>query len=154
MMSRLQLYAAALLILASAGSAHAAPRVQATDAWCRPTMPGAQAAGCYVTLAAAQADSFKAVSSPSAERGEIHSMTMSGDIMRMRKLDRLDLPAGKPVQLKPGGLHIMLIRPKGALSAGGKVPLTLTFAKAPPVTVQADIRNPAPVTPMGAHHHH
>ena len=143
------LAAAGVLTLAS--PAQAAPKVTVADAWCRPTGASAPSAGCYLTLTAAQADSLSAVSSPAAERVEVHSMDMSGGVMRMKKLDRLDLPAGKAVALQPGGLHLMLIRPKAQLTAGGSVPLTLKFAKAPAATVKAEVRNPASA---GGHHHH
>jgi copper(I)-binding protein len=62
------------------------------------------------------------------------------------------LPAGRAVALQPGGMHLMLIRPKAALAAGGSTPLTLKFAKAAPVTVRATIGNAPAATPE--HHHH
>jgi copper(I)-binding protein len=141
---------AAVGALALTSPAHAAPPVKVADAWCRPTAAGAPTAGCYLTLTAVQADTLTAVSSPAAERVEVHSMDMTGGVMRMKKLGRLDLPAGQAVALKPGGLHLMLIRPKAAFTSGGSVPLSLRFAKAPSAMVQAQVRNPAP-TP--AHHH-
>jgi copper(I)-binding protein len=150
-MKTLRLIAAAgALVLAS--QAQAAPPVKVEGAWCRPTTAGAPSAGCYLTLTAARADSLVAVSSPAAERVEVHSMDMAGDVMRMKKLESLDLPAGKAVALKPGGLHLMLIRPKAVFAAGGQVPLSLKFAKAPALMVQAPVRNPAPAA--GHHHQH
>lgn len=120
-----------------------APKVAATDAWCRPTVAGAMAAGCYVTLTAKSEDRLVSVESPAAGSGEIHTMSMDGAVMRMRKLpDGLALPAGKAVALKPGAEHLMLIGPKAQLKEGAKVPLTLKFKSAPPVTIEAVVKTP------------
>jgi copper(I)-binding protein len=70
-------------------------------------------------------------------------MSMDGGVMRMRKLaDGLALPAGKPVALKPGAEHLMVIGPKIALTPGAKVALTLRFRNAAPVTVVAPVKTP------------
>lgn len=135
----------AVSTVALATSAHAAPaaKVAATDAWCRPTVAGALAAGCYVTLTAKAEDRLVSVESPAAARGEIHTMSMDGGVMRMRKLpDGLALPAGKAVALKPGADHLMLIGPKVQLKEGAKVPMTLKFKSAPPLTIEAVVKTP------------
>ncbi|WP_299006842.1 copper chaperone PCu(A)C [uncultured Caulobacter sp.] len=135
----------AVSTVALATSAHAAPaaKVAATDAWCRPTVAGALAAGCYVTLTAKAEDRLVSVESPAAARGEIHTMSMDGGVMRMRQLtDGLALPAGKAVALKPGADHIMLIGPKAQLKEGAKVPMTLKFKSAPPLTIEAVVKTP------------
>lgn len=119
----------------------AAPTVKATNAWCRAAPAGALTGGCYVTLTAADDDRLAAVTTPSADHGEIHTMDMTGGVMRMRQLaDGVVLPAGQAVELKPGGRHLMIIGPKQALSAGGVVPLTLKFEKAPPLTLRVPVR--------------
>lgn len=135
----------AVSTVALATSAHAAPaaKVAATDAWCRPTVAGALAAGCYVTLTAKAEDRLVSVESPAAARGEIHTMSMDGGVMRMRQLtDGLALPAGKAVALKPGADHIMLIGPKAQLKEGAKVTMTLKFKSAPPLTIEAVVKTP------------
>lgn len=142
-MKTLILIAASAAALAAAAHAAPAPKVVATDAWCRPTVAGAMAAGCYVTLTAKAEDRLLSVESPAAGRGEIHTMSMDGAVMRMRQLtDGLALPAGKTVTLKPGADHIMLIAPKSQLKDGAKVPLTLKFKGAAPLTVQAVVKTP------------
>ena len=65
------------------------------------------------------------VSTPAAGVAEIHEMAMDGDVMRMRAIGALELPAGKTVALQPGGYHLMLMQLKAALKAGETVPLTL-----------------------------
>lgn len=118
--------------------------VTVTDAWCRPTPAGALAAACYLTLTASADDRLVGVETPLAERGEVHTMDMTGGVMRMRKLDDgLALPKSTPVVLKPGAEHLMLIAPKQQLAEGGSVPLTLKFAKAPAQTINAPVRLPA-----------
>ena len=119
-------------------------RVEATDALCRPTIAGRNRTGCYLTLTASQNDRLKAVSSPAAGQGQIHEMTITGDVMSMRELpDGLPLPAGEPVSLRPGGNHLMLIDLNQPLPAGTSVLLTLTFEHAEPLTVRARVDQPA-----------
>ncbi len=135
-----------LAALAMSACAQAAPaaKVVATDAWCRPAPAGALAGGCYVTLKAADDDRLVSVETTAADRGEIHTMSMDGGVMRMRKLaDGIALPAGTRVALKPGAEHLMIIGPKIALTAGAKVPLVLKFRNAPPVKLDAVVRMPA-----------
>ena len=70
------------------------------------------------------------VFSPVAAVAEVHSMTIDGGTMRMRAVEALDLPAGRPVKLAPGGYHVMLFDLKKPLVAGEKVPLTLLIEEA------------------------
>ena len=82
-----------------------------------------------------------------AERFELHTMAMKGDVMEMRQIDAIELPAGKTVELKPGGLHVMFIGLKQPLTIGSKVPVMLKFEKAGDVKVEFDVmsRPPAPM---------
>jgi copper(I)-binding protein len=104
--------------------------VDIKDAWARATPGGAQTAAAYVTLVSPAGDRLTGASTPAAQKAELHSMTMDGDVMKMRQVDGIDLPAGKPVSLKPGGYHIMLTGLAKPLVEGQSFPLTLTFAKA------------------------
>ncbi len=152
-----QRFKIALLFLAAlipGSRSMAAPRVLVADAWCRAAPVGALAGGCYLTLTALAGDRLLGVSTPAANHGEVHTMSMTDGVMRMRQLvDGLALPAGVAVALKPGGEHLMIISPKQTLKAGGVVPMTLRFAKAPPVTIQAPIRvgPPAAAASMAKH---
>ena len=103
--------------------------IQIKDAWARATPGGAQTAAAYVTVESMAGDRLTGVSTPAAKKAEIHSMTMEGGVMKMRPVDGLDLPAGKPVTLKPGGYHIMLTGLAKPLKEGDSFPLTLDFAK-------------------------
>ncbi|PTS87066.1 MULTISPECIES: copper chaperone PCu(A)C [unclassified Caulobacter] len=151
-MKTLTLLAASAAALALTAAAPA-PKVVVADAWCRPAPPAALAGGCYVTLTAGGDDRLVAVETSAADRGEIHTMSMDGGIMRMRKLSEgLALPAGKTVSLKPGADHIMLIGPKISLQEGTKIPLTLKFLKAPAIKVEAVVRAPKASTMPGMAH--
>lgn len=131
-----------LAVAALAGAAQAAPaKVAVEGAWCRAAPKGAPAGGCYLTLTASVADQLVSVETPAAARAEIHTMSMDGGVMRMRKLaEGLALPAGKAVALKPGAEHLMVIGPKIDLAAGASVPLTLRFKSAPPVTISVPVK--------------
>ncbi|MBV8501753.1 MAG: copper chaperone PCu(A)C [Paucibacter sp.] len=119
-------------------------QVAVSGAWARATVAQQKATGAFVRLEAAEASRLVAVSSPAAARVEMHEMAMEGDTMRMREVTGIDLPAGKPVELKPGGYHLMLMELKKPIAAGEAVPLTLTFegkgGKRQTVEVKAEAR--------------
>jgi copper(I)-binding protein len=115
-------------ILAFAGSlaAFAAfAQVEVADAWVRATVPGQTTTGAFMELVAASDARLVGVSSPVAKVAEIHEMKMDRGVMTMRALARLDLPAGKPVALTPGGYHMMLMGLAKPLKEGETVPITL-----------------------------
>ena len=137
----------AVLTLAACGGGDAAPEgpavVQAEDAWCRPTPNGVLVGGCYVTLVSSRDDVLVSAASPASPTVEIHEMSMDGDMMRMGELENgLPLPAGETVQMRPGAEHLMLMALSAPLAEGETVPLTLTFADAAEVTVEAQVRQP------------
>lgn len=105
----------------------AAAVVKVEQAWVRPSVPGQQGTGGYMKLTAREGQRLVGASSPVAGVAEIHEMKMDGDVMTMKPVGTLDLPAGKTVELKPGGLHLMLMDLKRPLAAGSSVPLTLVF---------------------------
>jgi periplasmic copper chaperone A len=119
------------LTLAAAAAAHAQVAVEAP--WARPTVPGQQGGGGFLVLrnTSASADRLVGGSTPVAERFELHTMSMKGDVMEMRQVDGIDLPAGQEV--------VMLIGLKTPLKIGDKVPVTLKFEKAGPMTVQFEV---------------
>ncbi len=127
----------------AAGGEAAASTVTVTDVLCRPTPNGRQVTGCYMTLTAPMADTLVSVASPAAALGQIHESRMESNMMMMRELEAgLPLPAGEAVQLKPGGIHVMLLGVAEPLRADQTVPLTLTFATAAPVEVVASVGQP------------
>ncbi len=106
----------------------------------RATVAGQAAGGGFLKLENKGADDRLLSASAGVSRTvELHSMSMDGDVMRMRQVDAIVLPAGKTVELKPGGLHLMFMGLKAPLRAGETFPLTLKFEKAGEVTVQVKI---------------
>ena len=122
----------------------AAATVRVSGALCRPTPPGRQTTGCYLTLTSPADDRLMSISSPVAGRVQVHESRMESNMMMMHEVEGgLPLPAGQAVELKPGGNHIMLLGVTEPLEAGDAVPLTLTFASAAPVEVSATVGQPA-----------
>src|SRR4051812_18207418 len=120
------LLASFLLFGASLAAAQPAP-VTATAAWARPTVQGQRASGAYATLTATEPVTLVGVSSPVAAVAQIHEMKLEGDVMRMRAVDAVAIAPGKPLELKPGGQHVMLQELKAPLAPNTSIPVTLTF---------------------------
>jgi hypothetical protein len=126
------------------------------DAFARASAGAAKVGGAFMTLrnSGATADALVGVKSPVAARAELHTHIQDGDIMRMRQVDAIDVPARGSVSLQPGGLHIMLIDLKQPLKQGEAFPLTLTFATAGTMTIEVPVKSQAEmVAPMPSHQH-
>jgi periplasmic copper chaperone A len=130
---QLLLAAAAWAVNAAlATNAFAAPPadVQITNAWARPTVPGQAVGAAYFDVRSAQGATVVEVRSDVADAVQVHEMSRDGDIMRMRELKTLALPAGQTVHLSPGGIHLMLLELKHPLRVGETVPLRVTLEDA------------------------
>lgn len=143
-----------LAALVMAATTAQAQTVEVRDAWARSTVPGQQASGAFMKLTAKEGVRLVAASSPVAGVVEVHAMKMEGDVMHMRAMAGLELPAGKTVELKPGGFHVMLLDLKTTLKKDSTLPLTLRFKDAKgvesKVEVQLPVRAMAPQgTPAG-----
>lgn len=101
--------------------------VKVTGGWVRSTVAGQKGSGAFMKITAKESVQLTGVSSPVAGVAEVHEMKMDGDVMKMRAVPVLDLPAGGTVELKPGGYHLMLMDLKQKLTAGSTVPVTLMF---------------------------
>ena len=130
-----KLVVGALLVL----SLPAIAQVKVEGAWARPTVPGQQGGGGFLTVTSSAGDRLVGGSTPAAQRFELHTMAMKGDVMEMRQLEAIELPAGKAVEFKPGGLHVMFIGLAQPLALGSKVPVTLKFEKAGEVKVDFEV---------------
>ena len=140
---------AAIAVLAAAGiavasTASAQVAVAVADPWVRGTVTGQKATGAFMQLKSSADTALVAAASPVAKIVEIHEMKVEGGMMKMNAVDRLALPAGKPVDLKPGGYHVMLMDLVKPLKDGDTVPLQLTFedkaGKKQTVEVKAVVR--------------
>ena len=146
------------LALAAALLATSAAHAQTTvkDAWVRGTVPQQKATGLFAQITSASGGKLVSAASPVAGVVEIHEMSMDGNVMKMRALPNgLDLPAGKAVELKPGGYHVMLMDLKQPLKDGDTVPVTLVVQGKDGKKETIELK--APVRPLnaaaGAHKH-
>lgn len=143
--------------LLCAGAAHAQTTV--SDPWILGTVAQQSATGMFVQITSARGGRLVAGSSPVAGVVEIHEMTMDGTTMRMRAVPGVDLPAGKAVEFKPGGLHLMLMDLKQPLKNGDTVPVSLVVeaagGKRETVEVKALVRaRPGAAAAKDGHGHH
>lgn len=135
------------LIAASAG-AFAQSAVEIQNPWVRATVAQQKATGAFMTLTAKADSRLVEVSSPVAGVAEIHEMAMDKDVMKMRQVAGLPLPAGKPVELRPGSYHVMLLDLKAQVKAGDVVPVTLVFEGKDGKRESVEVK--APAKPLGA----
>ena len=148
---------AGLLAMLSVTLAYA-DEVKVSKAWTRATAPGQDSASVQLTITSKKDATLIGVASGSAQSGEIHSMVMEGDVMKMRALESLPLPAKTPVTLGADGNHLMLVGLKNPLKAGRKLPFALTVKFADGRT--SVIRVLAVIKPLettggeGHEHHH
>lgn len=109
-----------------------------TDPWARATPSVAPVAGGYVTIVnrGSEPDRLLTVTSPMAERIEVHESTTVDGVARMRPVDTLVIAPGETVVLKPGGLHLMLLKPSAPLRQEERFPATFVFEKAGAIAVE------------------
>jgi periplasmic copper chaperone A len=118
--------------------------VRTTNAWVRGTVPAQTTTGAFLTVTSSEDAKLVGVSTPIAQTAEIHKTENHAGMMHMDEVRSLELPAGKPVALQPGGYHVMLMGVKAPVKEGAKVPLKLTIedrkGKRTTVDVQATVR--------------
>ncbi|MDM7941406.1 MAG: copper chaperone PCu(A)C [Hydrogenophaga sp.] len=120
-----KLIIATLLSLTASAWAQAPANVEVKDAWVRATVAQQKATGAFMQLTAKADSRVVQATSPVAGVVEIHEMAMEKDVMKMRAVPALALPAGKTVELKPGGYHVMLMDLKSPVKEGDVVPVSL-----------------------------
>jgi len=141
------MFALAGIALSSSALAQSASvgSIKIENAYTRATAPGQQVAGGFMKIEnKGAADQLISASSPVAGEVQLHEMAMEGNVMKMRQLKDIPVPASTAVELKPGGLHLMFMNIKTPMAAGETVPVKLKFAKAGEVEVKF------PVNAMGA----
>lgn len=145
----------ALTLFLLPAAAHAGD-VSVVDAWARASAGMAKNGGAFMTLknAAHHADKLVAAKADIAERTELHTHIKEGDIMRMRQVPHMDLPAMGSTELKPGGLHVMFMGLHEPLKEGETFPLTLTFEKGGEVTVDVTVKSVGAMGGAQMHHGH
>jgi hypothetical protein len=132
-------------------------QVTVKDPWVRATVAQQKATGAFMQITSVQDSRLVEVKSPVAGVVEVHEMTMDKDVMKMRAIKGLDLPAGKSVELKPGGYHVMLMDLKQQMKDGDSVPVTLVIEgkdkKRSTIEVKAPVRPLASGGGMGGMDH-
>jgi len=136
----------AMLLTGAAADAHEiiAGDIHIKHPVARATVPGQPAGAAYLSIEnrGKTTDKLLAAESPAAKSVQIHTMSMEGNVMKMREVGALPLPPGATVSMKPGdGYHIMLIGLKQPLKPGEEVPLTLTFEQAGKVNVPVRVED-------------
>ena len=114
-----------LLALLAVLPVWASAQVTVKEPWVRATVAQQKATGVFMQLQSAQDAKLVGASSPVAGVVEVHEMAMDGGVMKMRAIPNLALPAGKAVDLKPGGYHVMLMDHKAQVKTGDTVPVIL-----------------------------
>ena len=115
------------VLLALSATTAFAGDIEIKAPWVRGTVAGQTATGAFMEITSKSGASLVGAASPVAGVTEVHEMKMDDGVMKMRAVARLDLPAGKPVILGPGGYHVMLMNLKQMIKTGDSVPLTLQF---------------------------
>jgi copper(I)-binding protein len=153
---KLNLFAVAMLM--AGAQAQACGELTIADAWVRLAPPNAPVMAGYLTLSNAGVDPVMVTggSSDSFERVELHDMTHENGVMKMRKLDQIEVVAGGNVELAPGGMHLMLIGPKRTFAAGDSVEVKLRVCAETDQTVSFVVREAAPEgkSAHAGHEHH
>jgi periplasmic copper chaperone A len=147
MHAKLLALAAGLTISLSAAAFGQSDAVSVTHVWARAMPRGAETAAAYATLESEKGDRLTGISTPIAQKAELHTMTAENGVMKMREVDGVDLPAGQPIALRPGGYHIMLTGVAKPLVEGQSFPLTLVFAKAGPREVTVSVQKVGAMAP-------
>ena len=133
-------------------------QVQVKDAWARPALPGQGATGAFMSLLAPDGARVLGASSPVAGVVEIHEMKMDGNVLKMRPVTVLELPAGRLVEMKPGGYHVMLMELKRPLAVGDKVRIDLRLETSDKrlitLPVDLDVATRAPASAADGGHKH
>lgn len=132
------------LLAVATFAAHAQTTVK--DPWVRGTVAGQKATGMFAQITSKSGGKLVSAASPVAGVVEIHEMAMDGNVMKMRAVPAVDLPAGKSVDLKPGGYHVMLMDLKKDLKPGETVPMTLVVEGADKKRETIEVK--APVKPL------
>jgi periplasmic copper chaperone A len=119
-----------------------------SDAWAKPTLKGTRTGAVYLTLTnrGGGTDHLVAISTPVAERSELHEDVMSKGVMSMKPVPDLALAPGASIAIAPGHYHVMLIGVRVPLTAGQSFPLTLTFDKGGPIEANVTVTRALPMS--------
>jgi len=142
----------ALVAFASAvlGHSHEKGDIQVRHPWSRATPPGAKVGAGYMEIRnnGAQPDRLLSASTAAAKRVEIHVTERDGEVMKMREVKTLTIPARERFTLRPGGAHLMLVDLAQPLKKGDRLAMTLRFERAGELQVELEVQE------LGSRHPH
>ncbi|NOH78428.1 copper chaperone PCu(A)C [Vibrio sp. RE86] len=149
----MKLKALLLATLALSPVAQAKMDVMTHHAYARATPPNAATSAVFTEIMnrSEQVRYIVAASTDAADKVELHDVLKEGDVMKMRQIDRIEIPANGSVELKPGSLHIMLFNLKKPLVEGEEIDVQITFANGDKQTFTAPIKK---VMSGMKHHNH
>ncbi len=129
---------------ASAGETFVLGEIEIVEPWARASIGATRPSAAYFTIRnnGTESDSLIGVSNPNAKMSSIHNSTMADGAMIMVPVDSLEILSGQTITLKPGGLHVMLMKLGTPLKEGESTKLELTFEKAGKIEVPAPILSP------------
>lgn len=135
-----------IFVFAACGgnTASSSPEISVMEPWSRPSPMMAGNGAVYMMLMnkGGQADTLVSVTSDVAETIELHETKMENDVMKMAPIQGgIEVPASGSAELKPGGMHVMLINLNEELTPGNKIELTLNFESSDPIKIEAEIRD-------------
>lgn len=138
---RIPFFLSAAALLAAPLSA-APKQALHVDGWARATVPAQTSSAAYLSIHNAEltGDRLLSVSTAAAAKASVHQTSTAGGMVRMRSAGAVPIAAGAMVEMKPGGLHVMLTGLKAPLQAGKRLPLTLRFARAGTLKISVPIR--------------
>ena len=142
----------ALSLVSATACVLAHAEVTVSNPWVRATVPQQKATGAFMQLKSSQDTRLVSIQSAAAGVAEVHEMAMDGGVMKMRPIAGLALPAGKAVDLKPGGYHVMLMDLKAQVKDGESVPVTLVFEGPDGKRETMDLKLPAHMAAPHAGH--
>lgn len=147
----LRLLSAATAAAIALSVATTAQAMELKDAWARASAGMARAGGAFMTIVnpGPEDDRVVAARTPVSPIAELHTHIKDGDVMRMRQVPEIAVPAGETVVLQPGGLHVMFMKLDAPLTEGQTFPLTLTFEKAGEQTVEVTVMGPGAMSGPG-----
>ncbi len=119
-----------------------AAEIEVRQPWARATPPGAKVAAGYLEIRnnGKEADRLLSASTPVAKRVEMHITQRDGEVVKMREVKSLDIPAGGTRKLEPGGTHLMLIELAQPLKQGERFRLRLRFERAGDLEADVEVR--------------
>lgn len=127
--------------------------VKVFDVWAKTTVPGGSVSAAYMHIKSPMPIKLVKAETPISGNVEIHDMKMKDGVMEMKAIDAVDIPANKLVDLKPGGMHVMLMKLNKPINKGDTVPLKLTFEGADKKTFTMNVDAKAQEKDADKHSH-